>query len=46
MVYQLEAEKKFPRRVRITERTVGWIDGEVQAWLAGRIEQHRVRRSG
>jgi len=45
MVYRLEAERKFPRRVRITMRTVGWLEGEVQAWLAERIEQHRARRS-
>lgn len=44
MVYQLEAERRFPRRVKISARSVGWIDGEVQAWLEDRIENHRARR--
>jgi prophage regulatory protein len=33
MVYQLEAERRFPRRVKIGARAVGWIESEVQTWL-------------
>ena len=52
MVYQLEAERRFPRRIKIGRRAVGWIETEVQAWLSGRIEESRrivdgsPRRSG
>lgn len=42
MIYQLEAERKFPHRVRIGLRAVGWVESEVQAWLASRIERNRV----
>jgi hypothetical protein len=42
MIYQLESEHRFPRRVRIGARAVGWVDSEVQSWLAGRIERHRA----
>jgi len=42
MIYQLEAERRFPHRVRIGLRAVGWVDSEVQAWLANRIERNRV----
>jgi prophage regulatory protein len=41
LVYQLEAENQFPKRVRLTERAVGWIEGEVQGWLAERIAGSR-----
>ena len=41
MIYQLEAERRFPRRLKIGSRAVGWVDGEVQAWLASRIELGR-----
>jgi prophage regulatory protein len=41
MIYQLEAERRFPRRVRIGIRAVGWVESEIQHWLAGRIERHR-----
>ncbi|HUX73628.1 MAG TPA: AlpA family phage regulatory protein [Steroidobacteraceae bacterium] len=47
MIYQLEAEQRFPRRIKIGVRAVGWIDGEVQQWVRQRIEQCRktVRHS-
>jgi len=41
MVYQLEAEHRFPRRIKIGIRAVGWLEGEVQAWVASRIEGSR-----
>jgi prophage regulatory protein len=41
MIYQLEAEYQFPRRVKIGVRAVGWIEGEVQEWLTQRIERSR-----
>jgi predicted DNA-binding transcriptional regulator AlpA len=28
--------------VRISLRAVGWVESEVQHWLASRIEQHRT----
>jgi len=43
MIYQLEAERRFPSRVRIGLRAVGWVESEVQLWLASRIEHHRAR---
>ena len=42
MIYQLEAQQRFPCRVRIGARAVGWVEAEVQGWLAGRIEHHRA----
>lgn len=43
MIYQLEVERRFPSRVRIGLRAVGWVESEVQHWIANRIESHRVR---
>jgi len=42
MIYRLESERRFPCRVRIGARAVGWVEAEVQAWMAGRIERHRA----
>jgi prophage regulatory protein len=42
MIYQLEAERRFSTRVRIGLRAVGWVESEVQHWLASRIEHHRA----
>jgi prophage regulatory protein len=41
MIYQLEAERRFPCRIKIGVRAVGWIEGEVQQWLVTRIERSR-----
>jgi prophage regulatory protein len=42
-IYELQAEGDFPRRVRITANSVGWIESEVQEWLATRIAISRSR---
>lgn len=42
MIYKLEGERRFPSRVRIGLRAVGWVESEVQLWLANRIEHHRA----
>jgi len=36
MIYRLQAAQRFPRSVKITEHAVGWIESEVQTWLAQR----------
>ena len=41
MVYQLESEQRFPARVRISERAVGWVEEEIQGWLVERIQRSR-----
>jgi len=35
-IYRMQASGQFPRRVRIGARAVGWIEREVQEWLATR----------
>jgi prophage regulatory protein len=43
MIYQLEADLKFPQRVKIGVRAVGWLDKEVNAWLIKRIDLSRTK---
>jgi prophage regulatory protein len=40
-IYQMEAEGRFPRRVPIGLRAVGWVESEVQEWLRQRAEAAR-----
>jgi prophage regulatory protein len=40
-IYQLQAEKRFLRRIKIGLRAVGWLENEVQKWLADRIAESR-----
>jgi prophage regulatory protein len=36
-IYELQAEGDFPMRVKITSHSVGWVEEDVQAWLARRV---------
>jgi prophage regulatory protein len=35
-IYRMQASGQFPQRVKIGARAVGWIEREVQEWLARR----------
>jgi prophage regulatory protein len=35
-IYRMQASRQFPQRVKIGARAVGWIEREVQEWLASR----------
>jgi prophage regulatory protein len=41
MIYQMEADERFPKRVKIGIRAVGWLEAEIQAWLRVRVERSR-----
>ena len=41
MIYQLEAESRFPGRIKISARAVGWLDHEIHAWIAKRVAYSR-----
>ena len=38
MIYQLEAANRFPHRIRIGSRAVGWLHSEVQDWLDSQVQ--------
>jgi prophage regulatory protein len=44
MIYQLEHDRCFPSRIKLTNHAVGWIESEVQHWLAERIASSRKCR--
>ena len=37
-VWRLERDGKFPKRVQLGPRSVGWIESEVDDWLQRRID--------
>jgi prophage regulatory protein len=41
MIYRMQAERRFPQRIKLTERAVGWLEREVLEWLVQRIESSR-----
>jgi prophage regulatory protein len=38
-IYQAIAEGTFPQPVPITDRAVGWVSDEIDAWIEGRIAE-------
>jgi prophage regulatory protein len=36
-IYRMQASGQFPQRIKIGARAVGWIEREVQEWLAKRV---------
>lgn len=41
-IYQLIAQGKFPKPVSIGARAVAWIESDIDAWIAARIESGRA----
>lgn len=41
-LYELIGRGEFPRPIRLGERSVAWIDSEVDAWIASRIAECRA----
>jgi prophage regulatory protein len=44
-IYELQATGDFPMRVQITSHSVGWVEEEIQYWLAHRIANRTSPRS-
>jgi predicted DNA-binding transcriptional regulator AlpA len=42
MIYQMEADLRFPKRIKIGTRAVGWLEADVFSWLQQRIEISRA----
>lgn len=41
VIYQMEADLRFPKRIKLGSRAVGWLEQEVHAWLLERIAASR-----
>ena len=41
-LYQLLKERAFPAQIRLTKRTVVWLESEVLAWMCERLALHRA----
>jgi len=41
-LYTLENEKKFPKRVQLGVNRVGWVQSEVEEWLAQRLANRKL----
>jgi prophage regulatory protein len=42
---KLESAGQFPRRIKLGERASGWLESEVDAWIAERVAQSRSQQT-
>jgi prophage regulatory protein len=40
-IYRLQADQQFPPSIKLSIRAVGWLEREVQEWLAERVASSR-----
>lgn len=40
-IYAMERAGKFPRRVQLGPNSAGWVESEVESWIADRIAASR-----
>jgi len=49
-IYLRMSENAFPKQISLGGRAIGWVESEIESWLAHRIEQSRTtiqyRRGG
>jgi prophage regulatory protein len=43
-IYRMEAVGQFPQRIKLGLRAVGWMESEVQVWLAMRAKAREAAR--
>ncbi len=44
-IYLRISKKEFPQSVSLGGRAVGWLESDVEGWLADKIESSRVGES-
>lgn len=42
-VYELIAKRLFPHPVSLSVRAVGWIESEIDNWIAARVTMDRIK---
>jgi prophage regulatory protein len=39
-IYNYIAQGTFPKQIALSERSVGWLEHEIESWLAARLADH------
>ena len=43
-VYALIKDKRFPKYINLGDRSVGWVESEIEAWIESRINASRNKQ--
>ena len=45
-IYALISEGKFPKSIALTQRSVGWLEADINSWIDGRVVASHKFREG
>ncbi len=40
-IYSFVAKGKFPKPLRLGPRAIGWLESDIELWIASRVEDNR-----
>jgi prophage regulatory protein len=40
-IYSHVADGSFPKPIRLGERAIGWLESDIEQWIASRVEESR-----
>ncbi|AXS83249.1 helix-turn-helix transcriptional regulator [Marinobacter sp. Arc7-DN-1] len=41
-IYELISEGRFPKPIKLSVRSVGWLESEIQAWIKEQAEKRET----
>lgn len=41
-VYELSKKGKFPKSVKLSEKSVAWVESEIDEWIQNRIDARKT----
>ena len=44
-IYERIQAGEFPAQIALGARAVGWLEADIDAWIAGQVERTRLRRN-
>jgi prophage regulatory protein len=44
VIYKLKAEGKFPPSIQLSARSIGWLDSDIDEWIAQRVAASHATR--
>jgi predicted DNA-binding transcriptional regulator AlpA len=44
-IYRLELEGKFPKKIKLAERAIGFLESEIDAWIQSRVAASRQEQN-
>ena len=43
-IYALVGKQEFPKQIRLSRRTVGWLETDIEEWISDRVNESITQR--